>query len=124
MARGRQKLASGVPFLDHAGSDCRHGMFDLEVEARAAIPISMTTDGGDDVGIASARRSPRPSATEGIMRYGHSYVPLDECLSRVVIDFRPSAWNSTYRSPALAVLGDSRPDPHRVLPAASSIMPR
>ena len=85
---GRQQLASGVPFLDHMLDQiARHGLVDLEVEASGDLHIDghhTVEDIGITLGMAVARAL---SDKTGIRRYGHSYVPLDEALSRVVIDF-------------------------------------
>jgi imidazoleglycerol-phosphate dehydratase len=85
---GRQKLNTGVPFLDHMLDQiARHGMFDLEVEAVGDLHIDThhtVEDTGITLGMAVAKAI---GDKKGIRRYGHSYVPLDEALSRVVIDF-------------------------------------
>lgn len=85
---GRQKLDTGVPFLDHMLDQiARHGMFDLEVEAVGDLHIDAhhtVEDVGITLGMAVAKAI---GDKKGIVRYGHSYVPLDEALSRVVIDF-------------------------------------
>lgn len=85
---GRQKLNTGVPFLDHMLDQiARHGMFDLEVEAMGDLHIDAhhtVEDVGITLGMAVAKAI---GDKKGIVRYGHSYVPLDEALSRVVIDF-------------------------------------
>ncbi|WP_312513806.1 imidazoleglycerol-phosphate dehydratase HisB [Massilia sp.] len=85
---GRQKLNTGVPFLDHMLDQiARHGMFDLEVEAVGDLHIDAhhtVEDVGITLGMAVAKAI---GDKKGIRRYGHSYVPLDEALSRVVIDF-------------------------------------
>jgi imidazoleglycerol-phosphate dehydratase len=85
---GRQKLNTGVPFLDHMLDQiARHGMFDLEVEAVGDLHIDAhhtVEDTGITLGMAVAKAV---GDKKGIRRYGHSYVPLDEALSRVVIDF-------------------------------------
>src|SRR5436309_2003245 len=85
---GRQKLASGVPFLDHMLDQiARHGMFDLEVEATGDTHID-DHHTVEDVGITLGQAVARAIGDKkGITRYGHAYVPLDEALSRVVIDF-------------------------------------
>ncbi len=85
---GRQQLASGVPFLDHMLDQiARHGLVDLEVVATGDLHIDAhhtVEDIGITLGMAVARAL---SDKTGIRRYGHAYVPLDEALSRVVIDF-------------------------------------
>ena len=85
---GRQKLNTGVPFLDHMLDQiARHGLIDLEVEAVGDLHIDdhhTVEDTGITLGMAVAKAI---GDRKGIVRYGHSYVPLDEALSRVVIDF-------------------------------------
>jgi len=85
---GKQKLNTGVPFLDHMLDQiARHGLFDLEVEATGDIHIDnhhTVEDVGITLGMAVAKAI---GDRKGIVRYGHSYVPLDEALSRVVLDF-------------------------------------
>jgi imidazoleglycerol-phosphate dehydratase len=85
---GKQKLNTGVPFLDHMLDQiARHGLIDLEVEAVGDLHIDAhhtVEDTGITLGMAVARAV---GDKKGIRRYGHSYVPLDEALSRVVIDF-------------------------------------
>ena len=85
---GRQKLNTGVPFLDHLLDQiARHGLIDLEVEAVGDLHIDdhhTVEDTGITLGMAIAKAV---GDKKGMTRYGHSYVPLDEALSRVVIDF-------------------------------------
>jgi imidazoleglycerol-phosphate dehydratase len=85
---GRQKLNTGVPFLDHMLDQiARHGLIDLEVEAVGDLHIDdhhTVEDTGITLGMAIAKAI---GDKKGIRRYGHAYVPLDEALSRVVIDF-------------------------------------
>jgi len=85
---GQQKLNTGVPFLDHMLDQiARHGLIDLEVEAVGDLHIDAhhtVEDTGITLGMAVARAV---GDKKGIRRYGHAYVPLDEALSRVVIDF-------------------------------------
>jgi imidazoleglycerol-phosphate dehydratase len=85
---GQQKLDTGVPFLDHMLDQiARHGLIDLEIEAKGDLHI----DGHhtvEDVGITLGQAVAKAMGDKkGIRRYGHAYVPLDEALSRVVIDF-------------------------------------
>ncbi|MFT4103313.1 MAG: imidazoleglycerol-phosphate dehydratase HisB [Burkholderiaceae bacterium] len=84
---GQQALASGVPFLDHMLDQiARHGLIDLEVEAHGDLHIDAhhtVEDTGITLGQAFAKAL---GDKKGIRRYGHAYVPLDEALSRVVID--------------------------------------
>lgn len=85
---GQAKLASGVPFLDHMLDQiARHGLIDLEVEAHGDLHIDAhhtVEDVGITIGQALAQAM---GDKKGVRRYGHAYVPLDEALSRVVIDF-------------------------------------
>jgi imidazoleglycerol-phosphate dehydratase len=85
---GVQKLASGVPFLDHMLDQiARHGLIDLEVEAHGDLHIDAHHT-VEDVGITFGQAVAQAIGDKkGIRRYGHAYVPLDEALSRVVIDF-------------------------------------
>jgi len=85
---GRARLATGVPFLDHMLDQvARHGMVDLEVKAAGDLHIDAHHT-VEDVGIALGQAVAKAIGDKkGIHRYGHAYVPLDEALSRVVIDF-------------------------------------
>jgi imidazoleglycerol-phosphate dehydratase len=85
---GRSQLATGIGFFDHMLDQiARHGAIDLTIEARGDLHI----DGHhtvEDVGITLGQAVARAVGDKrGIRRYGHAYVPLDEALSRVVIDF-------------------------------------
>ena len=84
---GQSRLASGVPFLDHMLEQvARHGMIDLEVEARGDLHIDAHHT-VEDIGITLGQTLKQALGDkQGIRRYGHAYVPLDEALSRVVID--------------------------------------
>src|SRR3954447_9901493 len=84
---GKSTLATGVPFLDHMLDQvARHGVFDLEIEAKGDLHI----DGHhtvEDIGITLGQAFAKAVGTkDGVRRYGHAYVPLDEALSRVVVD--------------------------------------
>ncbi len=85
---GQAKLASGVPFLDHMLDQiARHGLIDLEVEAKGDLHIDAHHT-VEDVGITLGQALAKAVGDKrGIRRYGHAYVPLDEALSRVVVDF-------------------------------------
>ena len=85
---GQQKLATGIPFLDHMLDQiARHGMIDLEVEADGDLQIDAHHT-VEDIGIAIGQALAQAIGNKsGIRRYGHAYVPLDESLSRVVVDF-------------------------------------
>ena len=84
---GQCRLATGVPFLDHMLDQiARHGLIDLDVEAQGDLHIDAhhtVEDIGITIGQALAKAV---GDKKGIRRYGHAYVPLDEALSRVVID--------------------------------------
>jgi imidazoleglycerol-phosphate dehydratase len=84
---GRAKLASGVPFLDHMLDQiARHGLVDLEVKARGDLHIDAHHT-VEDIGITLGQAFAKAIGDKkGVRRYGHAYVPLDEALSRVVID--------------------------------------
>src|SRR5665213_704355 len=85
---GIAKLASGVPFLDHMLDQiARHGLIDLEIEAKGDLHIDAHHT-VEDIGITFGQALLGAIGDKkGIRRYGHAYVPLDEALSRVVIDF-------------------------------------
>jgi imidazoleglycerol-phosphate dehydratase len=85
---GKQTLNTGVPFLDHMLDQiARHGLIDLEIEAKGDLHIDAHHT-VEDVGITLGQAFARAIGDKkGIRRYGHAYVPLDEALSRVVIDF-------------------------------------
>ena len=99
--RGVAKLASGIPFLDHMLDQlARHGMVDLSVQAKGDLEIDAhhtVEDIGITLGTAMAKAL---GDKTGIRRYGHAYVPLDEALSRAVVDFsgRPGLeWHVDFR---------------------------
>ena len=85
---GAAKLATGIGFFDHMLDQiARHGLIDLEIDAKGDLHI----DGHhtvEDVGITLGQAVAKAVGDKkGLRRYGHAYVPLDEALSRVVIDF-------------------------------------
>ncbi|MET3108798.1 imidazoleglycerol-phosphate dehydratase [Oxalobacteraceae bacterium GrIS 2.11] len=84
---GQQNLHTGVPFLDHMLDQiARHGLFDLDIEAKGDLHIDAHHT-VEDVGITLGQAFAKAlSSKSGIRRYGHAYVPLDEALSRVVLD--------------------------------------
>jgi imidazoleglycerol-phosphate dehydratase len=104
---GRSQLATGIGFFDHMLDQiARHALLDLTIEAKGDLHI----DGHhtvEDVGITLGQAVARAiGERKGICRYGHAYVPLDEALSRVVIDFsgRPGLqWNVPF---ARAMIGE------------------
>jgi imidazoleglycerol-phosphate dehydratase len=85
---GKATLATGIPFLDHMLDQvARHGMLDLDIQAKGDLQIDAHHT-VEDVGITLGQAVARAVGDkQGIRRYGHAYVPLDEALSRVVIDF-------------------------------------
>jgi imidazoleglycerol-phosphate dehydratase len=85
---GKQTLNTGVPFLDHMLDQiARHGLIDLDIHAVGDLHIDAHHT-VEDVGITLGQAFAKAMGDKkGIRRYGHAYVPLDEALSRVVIDF-------------------------------------
>ncbi len=85
---GRQSLNSGVPFLDHMLDQiARHGMIDLDVHCDGDTHID-DHHTVEDIGIALGQAVAKAIGNKaGIRRYGHAYVPMDEALSRVAMDF-------------------------------------
>ena len=85
---GQTRFATGVPFLEHMMDQIgRHGLIDLDIECQGDLHIDdhhTTEDIGITLGQAFAQAL---GDKKGICRYGHAYVPLDEALSRVVVDF-------------------------------------
>src|SRR6188768_1407973 len=84
---GRARLATQVPFLDHMLDQvARHGVFDLEVEAKGDLHIDAHHT-VEDIGITFGQAFAKAVGDKkGVRRYGHAYVPLDEALSRAVVD--------------------------------------
>jgi imidazoleglycerol-phosphate dehydratase len=84
---GRAAIATGIAFLDHMLEQvARHGVIDLEVSAKGDLHVDAHHT-VEDVGIAlGAAIAQAVGDKKGLRRYGHAYVPLDEALSRVVID--------------------------------------
>ena len=85
---GRSKLSAGLPFFEHMLNQiARHGLIDLEIHASGDIEVDAHHT-VEDVGITLGQALAQAVGDkQGINRYGHAYVPLDEALSRVVIDF-------------------------------------
>ncbi|MDH4040104.1 MAG: imidazoleglycerol-phosphate dehydratase HisB [Gammaproteobacteria bacterium] len=85
---GRTEFETGVPFLEHMLDQvARHGMVDLAVKAAGDLHID-DHHTVEDIGITLGQAFAKAVGDKkGIYRYGHAYVPLDEALSRVVIDF-------------------------------------
>jgi imidazoleglycerol-phosphate dehydratase len=84
---GASQLASGLGFLDHMIDQiARHGMMDIKIEAKGDLHIDAHHT-VEDVGITLGQAFAKAIGDKkGVRRYGHSYVPLDEALSRVVLD--------------------------------------
>jgi imidazoleglycerol-phosphate dehydratase len=85
---GQHEIATGIPFFDHMLAQlARHGRFDLDIKAEGDLEI----DGHhtvEDVGLTLGQAfSEALGERRGITRFAHAYVPLDEALSRVVVDF-------------------------------------
>ncbi|MFN7668731.1 MAG: imidazoleglycerol-phosphate dehydratase, partial [Burkholderiales bacterium] len=97
---GQAQLSTGIGFFDHMLDQiARHGLIDLMIDAKGDLHI----DGHhtvEDVGITLGQAVAKALGDKaGLRRYGHAYVPLDEALSRVVVDFsgRPGlVWNVTF----------------------------
>ncbi|KIO48571.1 imidazoleglycerol-phosphate dehydratase HisB [Nitrosospira sp. NpAV] len=85
---GKATLDTGVPFLDHMLDQvARHGMIDLEIAAKGDLHIDAHHT-VEDIGITLGQALAQAIGDKkGLRRYGHAYVPLDEALSRVVVDF-------------------------------------
>jgi imidazoleglycerol-phosphate dehydratase len=86
--KGVARLSTGLPFLEHMLDQvARHGLVDLEIDAKGDLHI----DGHhtvEDIGITLGQAFARAMGDKaGVRRFGHAYVPLDEALTRVVIDF-------------------------------------
>ena len=84
---GQGRLATGVPFLDHMLEQIsRHGLIDLDIEAEGDLHIDAHHT-VEDIGITLGQALAQAlGSKQGLRRYGHAYVPLDEALSRVVVD--------------------------------------
>ncbi|WP_020407873.1 imidazoleglycerol-phosphate dehydratase HisB [Hahella ganghwensis] len=85
---GKARFETGVPFLDHMMDQiARHGLIDLDIVAKGDLHIDAHHT-VEDIGITLGQAVAQAIGDKkGIRRYGHAYVPLDEALSRVVIDF-------------------------------------
>jgi imidazoleglycerol-phosphate dehydratase len=86
--QGAARLSTGLPFLEHMLDQvARHGMLDLEIEAKGDLHIDAHHT-VEDIGITLGQAFARAIGDKsGVRRFGHAYVPLDEALSRVVVDF-------------------------------------
>ena len=85
--KGAAKIATGVPFLDHMLEQvARHGAFDLDISAQGDLHIDAHHT-VEDIGITFGQAFAKAAGDKkGVRRYGHAYVPLDEALSRAVVD--------------------------------------
>lgn len=84
---GKLQCETGLPFLDHMLDQiARHGLIDIEINAKGDLEIDAHHT-VEDIGITLGQAFSQALDKTGIRRYGHAYVPLDEALSRVVIDF-------------------------------------
>ena len=90
---GATAFDTGIPFLEHMLDQvARHGMVDIEVRAKGDLEID-DHHTVEDIGITLGQAFAQAVGDKkGIARYGHAYVPLDEALSRVVIDFSGRPW--------------------------------
>lgn len=86
--RGKSSFDTGLPFLEHMLDQvARHGMLDIEINATGDLRIDAHHT-VEDIGITFGQALAKALGDKrGMRRYGHAYVPLDEALSRVVIDF-------------------------------------
>ncbi|MEK7758946.1 MAG: imidazoleglycerol-phosphate dehydratase, partial [Pseudomonadota bacterium] len=84
---GAARFETGIPFLEHMLDQiARHGLIDLDISAKGDLHIDAHHT-VEDIGIAFGQAFAKAAGDkQGIRRYGHAYVPLDEALSRVVID--------------------------------------
>ncbi len=94
---GKSNFKTGVPFLEHMMEQiARHGLIDMDIQAKGDLHID-AHHSVEDIGITLGQAFAKAVGDKkGITRYGHAYVPLDEALSRVVIDFsgRPGLQHS------------------------------
>jgi imidazoleglycerol-phosphate dehydratase len=104
---GNAKLDTGVPFLEHMLDQvARHGLLDLSIHAKGDLHIDAHHT-VEDIGIALGQAFDQALGDKkGIRRYGHAYVPLDEALSRVVIDFSGRPGLEYHANFARARIGD------------------
>ncbi len=84
---GKFAIKSGLPFLEHMLEQvARHGLIDMDIVAEGDLEIDAHHT-VEDLGITLGQAFDKALDKTGIRRYGHAYIPLDEALSRVVIDF-------------------------------------
>ena len=102
---GRFEAETGLPFLEHMLDQiARHGMIDLTIKAEGDLEIDAHHT-VEDLGITLGQALNQALDKTGIRRYGHAYVPLDEALSRVVIDFSGRPGLEYHADFARAVVG-------------------
>ena len=91
--KGSAKLSTGLPFLEHMLDQvARHGMLDLEIDAKGDLHIAAHHT-VEDIGITLGQACARAAGDKaGVRRFGHAYVPLDEALSRCVVDLSGRPW--------------------------------
>jgi imidazoleglycerol-phosphate dehydratase len=104
---GKGQFKTGVPFLEHMLDQiARHGMLDIDVQAEGDLHIDAHHT-VEDIGISLGQAFAKALGDKkGIRRYGHAYVPLDEALSRVVIDFSGRPGLEYHASYPRARIGD------------------
>ena len=84
---GEHKIATGIPFFDHMLAQiARHGQFDLEIDAKGDLEIDGHHTVEDTGWVLGQALRDALGERRGITRFGHAYVPLDEALTRVVVD--------------------------------------
>lgn len=105
--RGHAEFDTGVPFLEHMLDQiARHGMMDIKVHAKGDLHIDAHHT-VEDIGITLGQAFAQAVGDKkGLVRYGHAYVPLDEALSRVVVDFSGRPGLSYHLSFTRAAIGD------------------
>lgn len=104
---GQSSFKTGVPFLEHMLDQvARHGLIDLDIQANGDLHIDAHHT-VEDVGITLGQAFAQAVGDKkGIRRYGHAYVPLDEALSRVVIDFSGRPGLEYHADYPRAMIGD------------------
>jgi len=105
--KGVAKLSTGLPFLEHMLDQvARHGMIDLEIEAKGDLHIDAHHT-VEDIGITLGQAFAKAVGDKaGVRRFGHAYVPLDEALSRAVIDFSGRPGLDHHRKFTGALIGE------------------
>ncbi len=102
---GRFEAETGLPFLEHMLDQiARHGMIDLRIKAEGDLAVDAHHT-VEDIGITLGQALDQALDRTGIRRYGHAHVPLDEALSRVVVDFSGRPGLEYHADFARAVVG-------------------